>query len=218
MPDRLSRKMIKSMRINLLFLLFLFACMSSNTVINLPDRTSVGKAPAHYDPCVSSYTQRAYMWVEEHICKDSMGNKRVEEYYDTIREYPCTWQTTTDGKSHCIPVAFSSGFFGAEIKKDIPFRDNYFAQCVDPIISLEADPFGRSRSWYVGIFQNGAFHVYEIGRLHSGNIYATFHSESWNEDYCDEIYPFGVEYPVLPKNYRWFHIGEEVDPALFQER
>lgn len=207
------------MRINLLFLLFLFACVPSNTVINLPDRTSVGKAPDHYDPCVRSYTQRAYLWVEEHICIDSMGNTRVEEYYDTIREYLCTWQTTTDGKSRCIPAAFSSGFFGDDAEKDIPFRSNMFSQCIEPLVSLEADPFGRSRSWYVGIFQKDAFHVYEVGRRHTNDdIYAVFHSESWDEDYCDELYSEGMEYPVLPKNHRWFHIGEEVDPALFQER
>lgn len=197
-------------------LLCLIACLPSNStpVINLPDRTSVGQPPPHYDPCVKYYAQQAQLGIEERICVDSIGNTNVQEYFDTIRDYPCTWHPTWDGKTRCIPAQPVWNYFAdVQFYFDVPYSP---AQCLEPIVAMEIDP----RSWYVGIpDRKGKYSVYEIGKPFTGNI---FWLPYWNEvqEYsdCTSLHPIDLFYPRLSKNQKWFYVGQEVDPALFQER
>jgi hypothetical protein len=204
------------------FLLCLIACLPSNStpVITLPNRTSVGRASDYYDPCIKSYTQRTpNSVIEERICVSSIGNTSVEEYFDTARNYPCSWLQTSDDKVRCIPASIFDKYYSSLGDKPPPISNTYLTLCAQPIVSLEVDPYEHPKSHYVGLLENRKFHVYEVGRIHEhGFIYITYHSEMWDEDYCDITLPMDHDYPTHPKNYRWFYLGGEVDPTIFQER
>lgn len=204
------------MRIEIL-LLCLIACLPSNSVpvINLPDRTSVGQPPPHYDPCVRSYAQPAQFGIEEHICVDSMGNNNVQEYFDTVREYPCTWQLTKDGKTRCIPAQQVWNYYAHS-----EFMTVWDTECVKPIALMEVDAFQHSRSWYVAIPDHkGKYSVHEVGGLYTDKLfwlpYWSENREIWE---CTSLLPIDDYYPRPGKGHKWFFVGQEVEPSLFQER
>jgi hypothetical protein len=205
--------------------LFLLSCLHSSPIstISLPDRTSPGHEPHHYNPCVQSYTQKTeYSVIEERICITSNGNTTVQEYFDVARNYPCTWQLTKDDKTRCIPATLSENYF-ADIKwsfRIYPMPN----QCLDPIVRLEMDPFHRPRSRYIG-FQDyrGKFSVYEIGgsydpRAHMNFIYTYHWDAGWERWDCISLLPVDSTYPITNKGFGWFRVGQEVDPTIFQER
>lgn len=209
------------MRIEALLLLLL-SCIPSNTIINLPDRTSVGQPPPHYDPCVRSYAQQAQFGIEERICVDSMGNTNIREYWDTIREYPCTWQITKDGKTRCIPAQQLGGYYANVESFDGSSKWilDHVPECLDPIVLMETDPFQHPRSWYVGVADHkGRYSVYEVGRrMDMHEFWLPYWNEQWEEWECTSLLPIDLFYPITPKGHAWFLLGREVEPALFQER
>lgn len=204
------------MRIRALLLLLL-SCLppTGTTTINLPDRTSVGQPPPHYDPCVRSYTQQSQITIEERICVDSTGNTNVREYYDTVREYPCTWQLTKDNKTRCIPAEQLWKYYA-----DVNFFADLGSECIDPVVLMETDPFQRVRSWYVGVAgTNGKYSVYEVGaRAPIHTFWLPYWDEVWETSVCTSLLPIDLFYPTTPKGHRWFYLGREVEPSLFQER
>jgi len=198
------------------FLLLFLSCVSpGTTTINLPDRTSVGQPPPHYDPCVRSYTQQIQLGIEEHICVDSIGNTNVREYFDTVRDYPCTWQLTKDNKIRCIPAEQLWHYYA-----NVNFFIDRGGECIDPVVLMETDPFQRTRSWYVGMAgTNGKYSVYEIGkRAHINTFWLPYWNESSEESECTSLLPIDLFYPSTPKGHGWFFVGQEVEPSLFQER